>query len=92
MSRYISSGPEEDAVRASCHDDSKFIGDSDGDRETKWMGWRVLLVDGRIYACVTDPEGGFCCAEEITSDELGMYVKGAAARERLESMRRVEAP
>ena len=42
--------------------------------ETKRMGWRVLLIDGQLYACATDPGGGISVAETIDGAQLGMYV------------------
>ena len=50
------------------------IGACEPCRESKWTGWRVLLVDGNLVACVTDQGGDYVCSEVIAESKLGMYV------------------
>ena len=52
----------------------KPIGVCEPCRESKWTGWKVLLVEGHLVACVTDQGGDYVCSEVIAESKLGMYV------------------
>lgn len=80
MSRYVNDKAEGIRVRDAFYSRGTItLGECEGGRETKWCGWRVIYLDGHIYACVTGPRGDYSCATEITRDEIDMHVDDTAA-------------
>jgi hypothetical protein len=88
MARYVSDKDELKKVyEAFYQPNPPVIGGFDGDRETKYMGYRVLVLGDQLYACVTDQDGSFSCAEAIYAEELGPYVDDEdAALEKLNAL------
>lgn len=65
----------EDSVGYAASDNGKLIGQTEPSRETKFSWWMVYLHEGKIYACCYEgQDGNFCFAEEITEDEVHLYV------------------
>ena len=74
MSRYATGDEWKKVAAAFRSPGTPEIGRMEPTHETKRMGWRVLLVDGQMYACATHPGGGISAAETIDGAQLGMYV------------------
>ena len=49
------------------------LGKTDPSRETKYSWWEVFFYQNKVIACVCF-EGGVSCGEEITEEELTLYV------------------
>ena len=60
------------------------LGECDGDRESKWTGWRAYrAADGRVFVLVTEPNGDDMDFGHLTTVErLPHYgIQPAAAKE-----------
>lgn len=70
MAKFI-----DDSVMNKALDSGKLIGKSEPTRDTKFSWYGVYLFEGCLIAIVFQaPDDWAICAEEITKDELPLYV------------------
>jgi len=78
--------PEDEILKNGTH-----IGDAEGDRETKYMGWSVYFYKGNLYAFITE-RGDTYDYDTLTEGALTLYVDDLeSAQKKLEEAKEKEA-